>query len=141
MPANVDVVPESTYTANGHKEARGLWVGLLAAPVLYALYFIVGYLFTEATCEQNLLILRSAHIGSEQIASLIGIFSGVVMIATLFIAAVSFWRWRTYGERDDDIGEAFAFLAFGAFLLSVLFSLLVLVTGIAVFFVDPCLWV
>ncbi|MEZ4616046.1 MAG: hypothetical protein R2867_11165 [Caldilineaceae bacterium] len=59
MPiTNTDVVAESTYITDRGRRHRGLWLGLLSGPVVYALYFIVGYLLAEATCQGTVLRIR-----------------------------------------------------------------------------------
>ena len=55
MVTNIDVVPESTYESEIKEKPRTLWLGLLTGPVVYALYFIVGYLLVEMACQTGAL--------------------------------------------------------------------------------------
>ena len=136
MPVNIDVVPESTYTTERPPFARRLWLGLLAGPLLYAFYFVVGYLLAEATCTQNLFA-----IGTAGLAPAIGILTGMISLLTVIFAALSYRHWRQFHGRDDAVGGALAFMAFGGLLLNGLFTLFVVVTGVAVFFIDTCRWI
>ena len=136
MPINVDVVPESTYTVARQESARIFWLGLFSGPASYALYFIVGYLLSEATCQQDLFAINPANL-----APVIGILTGLALVATLFFTALSYRNWRNYCRQNDAIGEALAFMAFGGLLLNGLFTLLIVVTGFAVFLIDLCRWI
>ncbi|MEZ4682605.1 MAG: hypothetical protein R2932_51200 [Caldilineaceae bacterium] len=137
MPiTNTDVVAESTYITDRGATTRGLWLGLLSGPVVYALYFIVGYLLAEATCQGTVLRIRAAN--------LVWVIGGLTTLATLLTMIflwLSYRRWRHHREAEDAVGDALAFMAFSGLLLNGLFALLIVVTGVAVFFIDNCQWI
>lgn len=135
MP-NVDAVPESTYVTDYQENTRALWIGLLAGPVVYALYFIVGYLLAEATCQSDIL-------GIDR-ASLDIVIGGITVVAAAILLGAIIYSVRTWQRnrsRSDDVGGALSFMAFGGLLLTMLFVLLIGVTGVAVFWIDQCGWV
>ena len=136
MPLNVDVVPESTYTAERQEYARRLWWGLFSGPLIYALYFISGYLLAEATCAQNLF-----GIGPARLAPALGILTGIAAFATLLMSWLSYGLRHHLHPRDDALGDALAFMALGGLLLNGLFTLLIVVTGVSIFFIDSCQWI
>lgn len=135
MSVNYDVVPKSTYTEDGHRDARQLWGLLLAGPVIYALYFIFGYLLSEATCQQRLF-----GIGPERLAPIIGIVTGLAALLTMILAMASLQQWKRLRQQQDAASQALAFMAFGGLFLCALFTLLIIATGVAVFFVNTCQW-
>lgn len=125
--------------------SRRLWFCLLNGPVTYAIYFLVGYLFVEATCKADL--LHFSVIGLDAISF------GVVGL-TLLSAAVTVyglvlsWRiWsRTHPVGDgvsdpmDDHGYA-PFMAFTGAWMSGLFTLVILVTGVPALYLVLCDWI
>ncbi|MCB0060666.1 MAG: hypothetical protein KDE19_01070 [Caldilineaceae bacterium] len=153
MPDNIDVVLESTFESHIQENRRVLWQGLLAGPVIYALYFITVYLIAEAACHQDFL-------GGT--VSGLPLLSVVVLIITLaaafctFISGLSnFQRWRRQQARPAqptaDVSEveyetanpetSLTFMAFGGLLLSILFTTMILYTGIPTLVLQVCVWV
>lgn len=136
MPVNQDIVPESTYLIDEAENTRTLWLGVLAGPIVYSLYFIAGYLLAEVTCKTDWVALQPMNLD--------WFIGGMTVLAALLTLATTihgYRTWQRHCERRDDVGEALAFMAWGGFLLSLLFTLLIGVTGVAVFFVTPCAWV
>lgn len=133
---NIDAVPESTYVTDYQENIRALWIGLLAGPVVYALYFIVGYLLAEATCQSDIIGLERADLDM--------VIGGITAVAAAILIGAVFYSIRTWQRnrsRSDDVGGALSFMAYGGLLLSLLFVLLIGVTGVAVFWIDQCVWV
>lgn len=134
--SNIDVVPKSTYVTGAREATRGLWLGLLAGPTIYAVYFIVGYLLAEAICQSDLLRIEAS--------SLPELLTGVTVLALLLALTATFLNyrnWRRKQERQEAEEGAVAFMAFGGLLLGLLFTLLIVVTGLAVFLLVPCQWI
>lgn len=134
MPTNIDAVPKSTYITDERETKRDLWLGLLASPILYALYFIAGYLLSEAACTEMF------DLTNQQLTTSIGWLTILAAGMTLATALYGYQNWRRNRQRDDATGGALAFMAFGGLLLGILFTLLVAVTGTTTFFVEPCVW-
>lgn len=133
---NVDAIPESVYTQDRNAATRGLWLGLLIGPIIYASYFVAGYLLAEATCLHNLF-----SIGTTRLVPVIAGLTVIAGLATLYFTWLSQRRWQQYHGREDALGGALAFMAFGGIFLNGLFTLLIAMTGVAAFFVDTCQWI
>lgn len=139
MPIDVDVVPESIHTTEYQENVRALWLALLAGPVVYAVYFIAGYLLAEAACKTDLL---NAAIGN--LSLLLILVEGLTIVAALVTLAAALYGYRIWQRRRDELehaGGALPFMAFGGLLLSLLFGLLIVMTGVSVLFVNVCRWV
>lgn len=136
MPLNTDVVPESTYIVDYQQSTRALWLGLLSGPFIYALYFITGYLLSEASCR-----LPELGVQPVNLASAIGVLTGAATLLGIAATLYEYRLWQNNREREDSVGQALNFLATGGLLLSLLFTLMIVVTGISVFFLDVCNWV
>ncbi len=156
MPDNIDVVAESTFQSQIEENRRILWQGLLAGPVLYALYFIMVYLLAEAACQQNLF---TATVSGLPLRS---IFILIITLAVAFCTFVNglsnYRRWREQqaehrlsGQQQQrqpngeyataDPGTSLHFMAFGGLLLSVLFTMMILYTGLPILVLQVCQWV
>jgi hypothetical protein len=122
-----------------------LWVQLLAGPVLWSVYFLLSYLLVEAFCQMgwNFRILEMN--GLSVILTALTVLA--VVSASLF-ALKSYRAWKSLNKDHklmDEIREAsrwsegpLEFVYFSGFLLSVLFTAVILVTGIPVLFLSPC---
>lgn len=136
MPIDIDAVPESTYVRDSVEDVRHLWVGLLAGPIIYAVYFIIGYMLAEAACRTSFL---NASLGGY--SALLVVVEGLTLLsglATLAAAVYSYRLWRADHGQDARAAGAHAFMAFGSLLLNLLFFLIITVTGIGVWFVNFC---
>ena len=137
---NIDVVPESTYTSQIKERQRSLWVGLLTGPVVYALYFISGYLLVEYACQTG--ILQSALGGLSLYAIIVLLLTLVAALITLLTGLSNFRRWRRRPPvRPDAPDSAVPFMLFGGVLLSVLFTTMILLTGIPFLVLQSCSWI
>ncbi|MEZ4869102.1 MAG: hypothetical protein R3C14_47715 [Caldilineaceae bacterium] len=139
MPIDVDVVPKSIHTTEFRENTRGLWLGLLAGPLIYALYFTAGYLLAEAACRTSFL---NATVNS--FSALLVVVEGVTILAglmTLAAAGYGYRLWRRHQDEQEHAGGALPFMAFGGLLLSLLFMVMIVVTGVAVAFINLCEWV
>ena len=153
MSHNIDVVPESTFESHVQENTRILWQGLLAGPVIYALYFITIYLLAEATCHAELL---AGTVGGLPLLSVtILIITLAAALCTLVNGLSNYRRWRQRQQQPprqrralSDVEYATAdpetsvlFMTFGGLLLSVLFTGMILFTGIPIFTLQVCRWV
>lgn len=140
MFANIDVVPESTYQSQIQEKPYQLWAGLLTGPVVYALYFVVGYLIVEAACQTG--ALQTAVGGLSLYSVIVLALTLLAALVTLLMGLSNFQRWRRHAiHRGDDPESAVPFMVFGSVLLSVLFTSLILLTGIPVLVLQSCRWV
>lgn len=138
MPIDVDVVPESIHTTRFRENVRGLWLGLLAGPVIYALYFMVGYLLAEAICQTGFLNFEVSGV-----SMLLWLVEGLTVLCsglTLTAAWYSYRIWRRQRNERTHAGGALPFMGFGGLLLGLLFTLLIAVTGLSFFFIRLCEW-
>lgn len=138
MPIDVDVVHQSIHTTKYSENVRALWLGLLAGPIFYALYFIAGYLLAEAVCRANIL---SGAIGG--FSQLLIVMEGVTLLAialTLMAALYCYRVWRRRAEMQES-GGALPFMALGGLLLNSLFTLFMVVTGVSILFINVCRWI
>jgi hypothetical protein len=140
MFTNIDVVPESTYASQIKEKPSTLWMGLLTGPIVYALYFIVGYLLVEMACQTGVL---QTTVGG------LSLYAVIVLALTLFAALVTlltglsnFRRWRQHAaDHATDTDHASPFMVFGSLLLSILFTSLILLTGIPILVIQSCRWI
>jgi hypothetical protein len=115
-------------------------IHLLAGPVIYSVYFMIGYLLAEVGCKTTFLSgsLFGIHAVSVAILLLTAISAGVLLYETM----LSFRNWRQYrGNADEQSEIRRPFLWLAGFIQSVYFLGLTVVTGVSVFALDPCVWV
>jgi hypothetical protein len=75
-----------------HSEAirrrnRWLWFGLASGPIVYSLYFIIGYFLAEAACVADL--LRYRIFGLEAISFWITVLTVSAAAITLFSTVIA----------------------------------------------------
>ncbi|MBI1299899.1 hypothetical protein GC175_33660 [bacterium] len=120
---------------------RRLWFCLLNGPVVYTIYFLLGYLFVEAACSADLFTFNV--LGLDMITFLVIVFTVLAAAVTgygLFLS-LRIWR-RTHGTNDatDDAGYV-PFMAFTGAWMSGLFTLVILLTGVPALYVVLCDWI
>lgn len=135
---NLDVVPESTYQQQSKEKQRILWLGLLIGPVIYALYFITGYLVVEFACNTG--VLQRTIGGLSFSAVLVLALTLLAALITLLTGLSNVYRWRRYIAVNGDAENAVPFMLFGGVLLSIFFTSLILLTGIPVLVLQSCRW-
>lgn len=139
MLTNIDVVPESTYQSNSREKQRTLWVGLLAGPLVYAVYFVIGYLLVEFACLTG--ALQSTVAGLSLYAVMVLILTLFAALVTLLSGLSNFHNWRRrVRAKEHDSESAVPFMVFGGVLLSVFFTGLILLTGIPLLVLQSCQW-
>lgn len=110
-----------------------LWFGVLGAPGAYAVQLGLGYWLTQAACspagEEWGISLSAWAIVVTALAALVAIGAGLTSI----------WLYRRHGDRHDPppAGRV-AFLAAVGMTVSVLFLLLILMTGAGVVTFRVC---
>jgi len=128
------------YNAPENDSRRTQWrllTGLLAGPVVYAIYFMAVYLLVEAACREGLLQGTAWGLTGLQ---------GVVVGLTVVSVAITFALAR-YAARDGqqanstDAQRNHRFLAQAGLWLSYFFVVVTLVTGMPVLFIAVCRWV
>ena len=153
MPHNIDAIPESTFESQMREDTRTLWRGLLAGPILYALYFITVYLLAEAACHAGL--LAGALGGLPLISVTVLVITLAAALCTLLNGLSNYRRWRMRQRQPANQQPAMSeveyatanpetavnFMVFGGLLLSVLFTVMILFTGLPIFTLETCRWV
>lgn len=129
--------------------ARSLVIGMLAGPVVWIVYFMIGYLLIEAACKTPLF--------GFSLAGLRGI-SIVVIGLTLVALAVVVWagrmayhNWQQLRHEVEPETEAETalsaewlsvghgrFMAFTGLLLNSLFAIIIFATGLPALLLWPC---
>ena len=138
MLLNIDVVPKSTYPQESKEKQRILWLGLLAGPVIYALYFIIGYLLVEFACNTG--VLQRTVGGLSFYAVLVLALTLLAALITLLTGLSNVHRWRRHTVSSGEPESALPFMLFGGVLLSLFFTSLILLTGIPVLVLQSCRW-
>jgi hypothetical protein len=127
-----------SYT--GH--LRSLWFGLLAGPITWSVYFMAGYSLIEFTCKLGLLEFRI--LGLAALSAIVVGLTLIALLVTLYAGFLAYRNWQQVQEDEPDRAqqsrpeENSRFMALAGMLLSGLFSLLILLTGIPTFFLPPC---
>lgn len=139
MLANIDVVPKSTYESEIKEKQHTLWLGLLSGPVIYAIYFVIGYLLVEVACNTG--TLQTTVAGLSLYAVIVLILTFIAALITLITGLSNFRNWRRRTEtRGSDAESAVPFMVFGGLLLSIFFTGLILLTGLPLLVLQSCQW-
>lgn len=120
---------------------RGLLFGLLAAPVAWAALHMFDYLWIETACRTGL--LTSVWAGISGVSWVVVGATLVALAFTLWAGLLSYGRWRRLREPADadqlePIEARSHFLAASGLMVSVLFAVLIVLTGLPVLFLSPC---
>ncbi len=104
--------------------------GFLAGPVLWGLQILVGYGLASLSCT----------LGNKLPVYLLIFLSALIVLAA---AILTFQAWKTgasdsFSSEINQTRESKTFWAMAGFVLSGLFFVLILVTGIAAVFLSPC---
>ena len=119
----------------------------VAGPIIYMVYFFVGYLLVEAGCAIG--TLQGTMFGYPLLSvALLGL-TALTLAVLLGIAAVQFFRWRRTQHNvvvTDRTGAVVAterdlpFLLVVGAGLALLFAWVTLATGVPIAFLEPCSW-
>lgn len=137
---NFDVVPETTYKNQIKEHPRVLWVGLLTGPVVYALYFIVGYLLVEFACQTGFLQTSIGGVALYTVLVLLLTVVAALITALRGLSNLRLWRQRP-PVTPDAPDSAVPFMLFGGVLLSLFFTTMILLTGIPFLVLHSCRWI
>ena len=128
--------------ATPQQTTYSLWLGLLAGPLTWVVYFILGYLLVEAVCKTG--FLNISLLGLTALSAIILLLTVIGLFITLYTSFFNYRKWRQAPEKgnldfDDPLGHRPArFMALAGLLLSALFALIILLTGVSVFILRPC---
>ena len=129
---------------------RTMALGFVAGPLTWGVYFLAGYVFIEAACKSD--FLRFSFLGLSGISVVILGLTFVAFLVVLFAGWWAYGKWRearpesttSAGDGPFEIQEGelaeghIRFMTFVGLLLSGLFAIVILLTGLAVFFLQPC---
>lgn len=122
---------------------RWLWFGVASGPIVYSLYFVIGYFFAEAACTADL--LRYRILGLEAVSFWIIVLTLVAAAITAFSTVVAFRHW--WRSRTDDMDAVPPEQSYPPFMaligawMSGIFTLHILLTGIPALFLVLCDWI
>jgi hypothetical protein len=123
---------------------RSPWFHLLGGPILWSAHFLVSYAWVEFACRVSLLALDSTLLGLTVLSWSVLIFTFLAVLATLYVGWSAYRSWRGLrGQQEtneiDSWGlESRRFMALSGILLSVLFSIVILLTGLPALVLRPC---
>jgi hypothetical protein len=122
---------------------RAVTTMLLGAPVIYIIYFIVGYFLAEVACSLGILQFDLAGMNAMVLIELVLTF--LALAAIVMLGRRPYRRWRRKPPAHDarwvSGGDAGRFAAVTGLGLTLYFALLTLLTGVAVLLVNPCRWI
>ena len=116
------------------------WRTLLAGPVIWAAYFLVGYTVGEFGCAGGW--LRGTLVGLPAASLVIGLLTLVSLVGAVWATLSAYRQWQSArhqdprGRTEDDNRSHFMLL--GGWVLGALFSFLILLTGIPAVVLPPC---
>jgi hypothetical protein len=126
-----------------HPSARFLWTIWLAGPLIWVVYFVVGYGLTEFVCTGG--FLNFSLLGLNALSTIIIILTLIAFGATLYTGFLSYRLWqRPNKEKVAEFSEparsedASQFMIFAAVMLNTFFAIIILLTGLPAFYLQPC---
>lgn len=131
-----------TQTTAQQPNARALWRGFLAGPITWIVYFMIGYLLVEVVCKSD--FLNFSLLGFPAVSAIILLLTIISVFITLYSGFANYRKWQQApGDKGLDFTEQLdpgpvRFMALAGLLLSGLFALIILMTGISVFMLRPC---
>lgn len=125
------------------KVRYSLFYGVLAGPVIWSLYFIIGYGYVEVACKTPISGLPVwIYSGAAVIVIALTVISALPIV---YAAWLSYKVWRRLRNNNPpDAGTSYdpegrnRFLALLGLQTSALFTLLTVLTGTAPFFLEVC---
>jgi hypothetical protein len=108
------------------------------------LHFLIGYVWVEFACRMNFPALDSIFWGLSILSWSFLILTIIVTLAVFYIGWLAFRNWQTLKKKHRKVESTFweietrEFMSLGGVVLSVLFSLTILVSGLPVLALDPC---
>jgi hypothetical protein len=134
---------------------RLLWLSLLAGPVVWAAYFFSGYLLNEVACTAGL--LRSTILGLPLLPVLTVVYTLLALGLVIYAGLWAYRQWQPPAHRQQlgsepggskkdgsaageeiEVWDRTRFMTFAGMLLSLLFGITILLTGIPSLVLRPC---
>ena len=123
---------------------RSPWFHLLGGPILWSAHFLVSYAWVEFACRVSLLVLDSTILGLTVLSWSVLILTILAVLATVYVGWSAYRSWLRIREskETDELAswgvESRRFMALSGILLSALFSLVILLSGLPVLVLGPC---
>jgi hypothetical protein len=123
---------------------RSPWFHLLGGPIFWSAHFLVSYAWVEFACRARLVVLDSTILGLTVLSWSFLILTFIAVLATLYVGWAAYLSWRQMrdsqetNELDTWVVESRRFMALSGILLSVLFSLVILLSGLPALVLGPC---
>jgi hypothetical protein len=120
------------------------WFHLLGGPILWSAHFLISYAWIEFACRVRLLILHSTILGLTVLSWSVLLFTLLAVLATLYVGWSAYRSWRQISELKETNEleswgvESRRFMAISGILLSMLFSLVILLSGLPALVLGPC---
>ena len=135
--------PVSTNGIGG-VEAGGagllLWLSVLTGPLAWTVRLLGSYAIIALACDLGMVGPRV--LGITGVEWLVLLLTGVTALASLMAGIVGWGFWRRSGAGWDvgnnGMGVWYGFLGLSGFLLGLLFCMVILMEGSAVFFLGVC---
>jgi hypothetical protein len=124
------------------RNAKTLWFGMFASPIIWTLHLLIGYMLSEAACMTGFLDFRI--FGQE---ALVVILVALTLLALGGVVWNGWWShrsWRYYQKLDPveefplQAYDRDEFLALSGLLLSGIFFLLLLINLYPFLVLRPC---
>lgn len=130
-----------TSSLNKSPHPPTLWFGLISGPLVWTIYFIIGYALIEAACKTTLLDEPIQQL--DGIAFTILILTGVGMLLALVGTLFNLRHWRQIKQESIDSSggrteSVRGYMAFTGLLLNLIFGFTIVFTGVAALFLNPC---
>ena len=131
-----------TTLTRGLPQARNLVLLLLAGPLIWSVYHIVGYLLVEVACRTG--ILAGRILGLSALWWILIVLTVAALLATLYAGFLAYRNWQdtrtisTEVEEADLVKGRTRFLALSGLLLNSLFAVIILLDGIPALVLRLC---
>jgi hypothetical protein len=123
---------------------RSPWFHLLGGPILWSAHFLISYAWVEFACRIRLFVLDSTVLGLTALSWSVLIFTLIAVVATVYVGWSAHRSWlriresKQTNELESWGVESRRFMALSGILLSALFSLVILLTGLPALVLGPC---
>jgi hypothetical protein len=120
------------------------WFHLLGAPILWSVHFLISYAWVEYACRMRLLVLDSTMLGLTLLSWSILLLTLIAVLATVYVGWSAYRSSRRISEskKTNELEswgvESRRFMALSGILLSALFSLVILLSGLPALVLGPC---
>ena len=139
----------ASRTQDHFPSARSLVIGMLAGPVVWIVYFMIGYGLIEAACKTPLFGFSLA--GLMGISIIVIGLTLVALVVVVWAGGMAYRNWQQLGDvvepgTEDEaslsaewlsVGHG-RFMAFTGLLLNGLFAIIIFATGLPALLLWPC---